>query len=570
MGKLIVVCLAIIIIFLAMLASRSQALQRFAALELALILAVSASTYVGCVWSEEFIQGEYLDMYGLYAERLGAYLQQLEESQADAAPEEEVFMSLIDQALPMTTQNGESYSCLGAALVRRTDAADIIEVKGLEDTAGAYRAVVSAGKNASFQTYQLEAERLLTESIRDRKVVSAVTEEGTGLLAFVDTTQIAPAYGIVIEVPLTSLEGRVAKQRADMVQVSLILLAVGTALLALIIYIQGRETRSAVRLMTRMVEGREPWEAGMAKKGIFGESNEVRALRNSLTQLINNNQRADYMKYQMLQAYYRFAPKKIERLLNKPSILDVEIPGEVQMKGTMAVVSVAMSERLSQQEMIGRLNDNYRQIAQAAGDGMFLCGNADLSSLSFLFPDKVQQALSFGIDVMTCKEAERAREQTFVLLHHANVVYGVVGDDRQASVYVLSQEMKALGSYCDKLRALGVRMAVTDSVYELAGEGLAARYIGFAEKGRYSFKLYEVLDAYPAKERQIRLDTKQKFQEALNLFYQDDFYLARNLFTEVLKENPTDEVAKRYVFLCEKCLDSGTAGGISYGIFAEE
>lgn len=559
MGKLIVVCLAIAIIFLVMLASRSQALQRFAALELALVLAVSASAYVGCVRSEEFIQGQYLDMYGLYAERLSAYLQRLEESGTDAAPETEVFMSLLDQAFPVTTKDGESYSCLGAALVRRTDAS------------GAYSQLVSVGKHgAVYETYQPQAERLLAESMKNQKVSSAVTEEGTGLLTVVDTEQIAPAYGIVVEIPLSLLEGRVARQRADMVRVSALLLAVGTALLALIIYFQGRETRSAVRLMTKMVEGREPWEAGMAKRGLFGESNEVRALRNSLTQLINNNQRADYMKYQMLQAYYRFAPKQIERLLDKPSILDVEIPGEVQMKGTMAVVSVAMSERFSQQEMVGRLNDNYRQITQAAKDGMFLCGNADLSSLSFLFPDAVRQAISFGIDVMTCKEAERAREQAFVILHHANVVYGVVGDDRQASVYVLSQEMKALGSCCDKLRALGVRMAVTDSVYELAGGELAARYIGFAEKGRYSFKLYEVLDAYPAKERQIRLDTKQKFQEALNLFYQDDFYLARSLFTEVLKENPTDEVTKWYVFLCEKCLDSGTAGGISYGIFAEE
>lgn len=568
MGKLIVVCLAIAIIFLVMLASRSQALQRFAALELALVLAVSASAYVGCVRSEEFIQGQYLDMYGLYAERLSTYLQRLEESGTDAVPEAEVFMSLLEQAFPVTTQDGESYSCLGAALVRRTDAAEIIAGKG-KPIAGAYSPLVSVGKNASFQTYQLQAERLLAESLENQKVSSAVTEEGTGLLVVVDTSQIASAYGIVIEVPLTLPQSRITEQRADMVRLSALLLAAGTVLLALVIYFQGRETRSAVRLMTRMVEGREQWEAGMAKKGLFGESNEMRALRNSLTQLINNNQRADYMKYQMLQAYYRFAPKKIERLLHKPSILDVEVPGEVQMKGTMAVVSVAMSERLSRQETVRRLNDNYRQIAQAAKNGMYLCGNADLSSMSFLFPDEVQQAMSFGIEVMTCREAERAKEQTFVLLHHADIVYGVVGDDRQASVYVLSQEMKALGSYCDKLRALGVRMAVTDSVYELAGGTLAARYIGFAEKGRYSFKLYEVLDAYPAKERQIRLDTRQKFQEALNLFYQDDFYLARNLFTEVLKENPTDEVAKRYVFLCEKCLDSGT-NGISYGIFAEE
>lgn len=559
MGKLIVACLAIAIIFLAMLASRSQALQRFAALELALILAVSASAYAGLVRSEEFIQGQYLDMYGLYAGRLGAYLQRLEESETGAVPEAEEFLRVLDETLPVTTQDGVSCSCLGAALVRRTGAD------------GTYTPLVSVGRHASvYKAYEQEAGRLLAETMKNQEVAGAVTEEGTGLLTVVDTAQIAPAYGIVIEVPFRVLEGRIVGQRADMVRMSLLLLAAGTALLALIIWLQGRETRSALRLMTRMVEGRQPWEAGMAKKGLFGESNEVRALRNSLTQLINNNQRADYMKYQMLQAYYRFAPKQIERLLNKPSILDVEVPGEVQMKGTMAVVSVAMSERFSRQEMVRRLNDSYRLIAQAAKEGMFLCGNADLSSLSFLFPDQVQQAMSFGIDVMTCKEAERAGEQAFVLLHYTDMVYGVVGDDRQASVYVLSQEMKALGSYCDRLRALGVRMAVTDSVYELAGETFAARYIGFAEKGRYSFKLYEVLDACSAKERQIRLDTKQKFQEALNLFYQDDFYLARNLFTEVLKENPTDEVAKWYVFLCEKCLDGGAAGGISYGIFTEE
>ena len=122
MGKLIVACLAIAIIFLAMLASRSQALQRFAALELALILAVSASAYAGLVRSEEFIQGQYLDMYGLYAGRLGAYLQRLEESDTGAVPEAEEFLRVLDETLPVTTQDGVSCSCLGAALVRRTGA----------------------------------------------------------------------------------------------------------------------------------------------------------------------------------------------------------------------------------------------------------------------------------------------------------------------------------------------------------------------------------------------------------------------------------------------------------------
>jgi hypothetical protein len=187
-----------------------------------------------------------------------------------------------------------------------------------------------------------------------------------------------------------------------------------------------------------------------------------------------------------------------------------------------------------------------------------------------LFPDAAKHALQFGIDVITGRENARQSEQTFVLLHYTDLIYGVAGDDKQASAYLLSGDMRMLERYTGQLRAMGIRMAVTDSVYELVGEDTAARYIGFVERGRYSFKLYEILDAYPAKERQNRLETKAKFQEALNLFYGDDFYLARSLFTEVLKENPTDEVAKWYLFICEKYLDQGSAGDISYGLFSGE
>ena len=66
-------------------------------------------------------------------------------------------------------------------------------------------------------------------------------------------------------------------------------------------------------------------------------------------------------------------------------------------------------------------------------------------------------------------------------------------------------------------------MAVTDAVYEVVEKDAACRYIGFIEEGDYSFKLYEVLDAYPARERRRRIEANGKFQEGLSLFYRDDF-----------------------------------------------
>lgn len=66
-----------------------------------------------------------------------------------------------------------------------------------------------------------------------------------------------------------------------------------------------------------------------------------------------------------------------------------------------------------------------------------------------------------------------------------------------------------------------------------------------------SYKLYEILDAYPGMERDLRKAYDQNFQKAVNLFYRSDFYLARNLFSTILRACPGDGIARWYLFACE-------------------
>ena len=66
----------------------------------------------------------------------------------------------------------------------------------------------------------------------------------------------------------------------------------------------------------------------------------MRSLWNSLGQIVQGVARINYMKYRTLQAYYRFAPKRIEELLNKHSILDVEAKDSTHASGVLAVVSL--------------------------------------------------------------------------------------------------------------------------------------------------------------------------------------------------------------------------------------
>ena len=81
-------------------------------------------------------------------------------------------------------------------------------------------------------------------------------------------------------------------------------------------------------------------------------------------------------------------------------------------------------------------------------------------------------------------------------------------------------------------------------------------------------KLYEILDAYTEEKRKIMVDSDVNFQQALKLFYSNDFYLARNLFNEVLKANEQDEIARWYLFHCEYHLNKPEAE-VSYGLFED-
>lgn len=81
-----------------------------------------------------------------------------------------------------------------------------------------------------------------------------------------------------------------------------------------------------------------------------------------------------------------------------------------------------------------------------------------------------------------------------------------------------------------------------------------------------SLKLYEGLDAYPETQRKLMMETDALFQQGLQLFYSNDFYLARNTFNEVLKLNEQDHIARWYLFHCEYHLNHPDAE-VSYGLF---
>ncbi len=543
---------------------RSQPVQRVGCMEFLLTAAVGGCALFGYLKAADFMTGQYHQMLAISLENTAPYLADLEDELEVYGGNDEAFLQeaerIVEDALPVIEAGDARYSFCNVFLVKR-------------DGPGVYRERFSAGSgDADWESLQAAAIPLIGQAHRDRRIVWQAYEGETTVFAAADQSRVAPAYALIVLASKQPLVMALETLKRQYFTYSLLFLIAATQLIVMTVMLQEKELHRIRLLLSRLAKGREETASFLkaAEKSAFHKSsNEIQAFHSSLKQIAMNTERLHYAKYQVLQAYYRFAPKEIEKILGKQSILDVAPMDQAQTEGTVAFVSFAERDSLSTEEYLRRMKKNYAFLCEGRREfgGSIVPNGSDPDVMLLLFYDESGQALRFGIR-MAGREAAEQTGQAFVFLHRTSLVYGVAGDEEQSFPYLYSEEIHILQKYTDDLRAMGVRMVVTAAAWEEEKEEAQSRYIGYIEDGGYRFSLYEILDVHPAPERDRRLKLMPRFKQALELYYQSDFYLARNLFSEILRSCPMDEVAKWYLFLCENGLQSGKTKRQSFGLFS--
>ncbi len=564
MNVIIIFCLAVLLVIMAvMIFHRSQAVQRIGTIGLTLVLAIGGASLYGFLKASEFAEEQYEKMYTLSLGNVYSYMKELESNEEIYSYNNEELLkqsaSAADDALPAVTNSDLSY--MDMSLV-------------CKDETGTYYECYNDGQNKTFwNDVEDKALDMIAVSIKKQAAICRKTSDGNFLLAITDKTRVAPSYAMVVKVSAKAMNTEIRHLKLQYAVLSLFFIAAGMALTGFVVAMQEKEIRRMLRLVSQVAEGRKNWDSLKAdNKPVLRESTEMHTLQSGLWQIASNIEWMNYSKYRMLQAYYRFAPKQIEKILHRETILDVGPLDRVTTEAALAIVSFAEEDSLPEREYLRMMVKNYMRLGEVRKEyeGVIISGSSDLSTVKLMFNEETKKALDFGIRLAAHEDQNDGAGDAFILLHRTRFVYGVAGDDEQAFTYVHSNELKALDNYVEKLRNIGVRMAVTDYVHEVIEKDTVTRYIGYIEDTDYTFKLYEVLDAHPADERQKRLELKPKFQKALGLFYKSDFYLARNLFSEILRSCPTDEVAKWYLFLCENSLNSEDLENQSFALFSQK
>lgn len=349
-----------------------------------------------------------------------------------------------------------------------------------------------------------------------------------------------------------------------------ILWMLGTLLLLGITYFEFREVRRLSKTMEAVCQGKQ---YSFTKPKVMNW--DLERMWNSLSEIFKDREKMYYTKNIMFQAFYRFAPKNIERILGKSSITDVMAGDSVQLKAIVGTVSMTGVVGPKLDTYLKSMNDNFDIICkyQTEHQGIILSSDCNLSSMKVLFNNQIEEAIQFGIDTMVAMEESGAlqKQNTLVFLHECNLVYGVSGTKEQAFTYVISREFDSLSDYIPQLRDLGIPMITTERMRMQLKESVSTRYLGYVElkKLNINMKLYEILDAYTVKEKNLRIQNKDVFEKALNLYYKNDFYLARNFFTDVVKNCPTDQVARWYLFTSERMLNEINMENFKYGLFSQ-
>ena len=324
---------------------------------------------------------------------------------------------------------------------------------------------------------------------------------------------------------------------------------IATLIVIFILYLQSRDVHLIAKMLKAMAEGK----TDIKKPNVRG--GDLIAMKNSVYEIEKNIRNVNRAKFMTFEAYYRFAPKSIEKILGKNSIVEVDVGDDTRLMGTVAVVATK-GNVVTFPERTNRLYEIFEE-SRKEHNGIYITCNETLSSSRYLFAEKLQGAVPFGIEVLNGARELSNREytNTLVLLHYTRFSYGVVGTKEQSVAYLGSTELETLVGYSDWLRSLRLSLVATGSVVEHENCG-DTRYIGFIVAGdKVKIDLYEILGGASQRVKEAKKKLSKAFEDALKLFYAQDFFLARNAFTDILRDFPEDELVKWYLFECESRLN---------------
>lgn len=278
---------------------------------------------------------------------------------------------------------------------------------------------------------------------------------------------------------------------------------------------------------------------------------------------IHHKQIAQQKLISLNKAAFRFVPKELIKILNKDSIIDVNLGDNTEQEMSIMFSDIrdftSISERISPQEnfnlinaylsrMAPLINQHYGFIDKYIGDGiMALFGRSP--------DDAVQAAISM---LSSLKEYNKQRSESGYIplkigigINTGKLILGTVGYHNHMEGTVISDAVNLASRIEQLTKVYRVPLLISESTFVQLKhpDKYGIRLVDKVRvKGRsQTVKVYEVFHHDLLPESSAKLSNLSVFSEGVSLYHQQHFQEAFKAFQDCYHQNPNDSVVQVYL-----------------------
>jgi PAS domain S-box-containing protein len=267
--------------------------------------------------------------------------------------------------------------------------------------------------------------------------------------------------------------------------------------------------------------------------------------------------------FQLNQSFSRFVPSQFLQILNKQSVVDVELGDQVQQEMSVLFSDIrdftTLSERMTPQENFKFINAFLKRMEPAIIEHKGFIDKYMGDAIMALFSGIADDALKAGIAmVQRLYEYNLCRLQSGytpikigIGINTGSLMLGTVGGKHRIDSTVISDDVNLAA----RLEGLTKQYKVS---LLISGQTLTRLHnpteysLRFVEQVKVKGKskavaVFEVFDGDPLKIKEGKLATISIFEEGLFLYAKQAFGKAKQRFEEVLRINPQDTIAQIYL-----------------------
>lgn len=268
------------------------------------------------------------------------------------------------------------------------------------------------------------------------------------------------------------------------------------------------------------------------------------------------------------EAHRRFVPQEFLKLLNKPSIEEVELGDQIEQEMTVMFTDIRsftqLSEQLSPQQNFDFINAYLNKVVPVIEQHGGFIDKYIGDSVMALFSDSpvsaIQAALELKKEValfnVTWAATGNAPIEIGIGIHTGKLILGTIGHNKRIQTTVISDAVNVASRVEGLTKYYGATTLITtETLSRISDQSIEVRFIDMVKvKGKSkSIFIYEVLE----KSEIEKIKTKTEFERALQFIRKQRLAEAKIILTRLHSSDPTDTTVSLFLDRCEQYLIEG-------------